>query len=568
MASTAIEVVLALAAKDAASTVIGNVGDKLHGLGKAGDVAKLALAGLTAGIGAAVFAGIEFARNAADEQVGVERLAQAIKATGTPAFKDLTSSAEKLIVKWERMSGFSDDELRPALANLVAITGDSNEAFERMPIALDFARGAGIDLATSTKLLSKVTDETVNVLGRYGIHVKAGADATEVLALVQQKFSGQAATFADTAVGKWQIFSQQIDNLKEDIGGALLPMFSEFATVATGAVDGIRTALASPELQGAIEAFKTGFGAAKDIVLEMLGVVTGVAPGAGAALTQAIGPEAARTIMGALALIRDIVRSVIGGDIPGVFNALGDRVPALLSTVSTFVADAVPKIGAQLLEWGKQFIDWIGPQIGPMLAELLGLLHQGLDWIDAHSEEIGRTLAAWGKQLGVWVRDYAIPALIENMPSIVEFLKDFAFTIPGKISGAFAGVGKGIAESIGEAVRDSWNGIAEAFRYMLTRAIQAIDFTVGPFHISGLSGITVSMPQLSFPALNLPSFGGGGIVPGAIGSPQLIVAHGGEEVRTRGEGGVIHTHVYLNGREIADAVGNTWTQDRRMQGLA
>jgi hypothetical protein len=37
--------------------------------------------------------------------------------------------------------------------------------------------------------------------------------------------------------------------------------------------------------------------------------------------------------------------------------------------------------------------------------------------------------------------------------------------------------------------------------------------------------------------LQVPGFALGGIVPGAEGSPQLIVAHGGEQVRTRAQQG-------------------------------
>ena len=60
----------------------------------------------------------------------------------------------------------------------------------------------------------------------------------------------------------------------------------------------------------------------------------------------------------------------------------------------------------------------------------------------------------------------------------------------------------------------------------------------------------------------LPAFAEGGTVPGPEGSPQVILAHGGEEVipadgkggTTIGGGGSMTIVLQLNGRELARAV--------------
>jgi hypothetical protein len=552
----AVEIAIALLAKDAASSVLSHVGGKLDDLGKAGGIAKVALAGLTAGIGAAALAGVQFAKAAAEEEAGVVRMQQAFRNAGVEITETWNAAIEENIAAMERSTAFSDGEMRDALSALVASTGSAEEGYNRLSFAQDLARGTGMDLVTASKLLGKLTDENVNVLKRYGVSVKEGADATDVLAAVQEKFGGQAAAFAETATGKWQIFQGQMDNLKEDIGSALLPAFSGLADVAIGAVDGIRAALSNETVQAAIGAITGALGMAKDIAMEFFGVITGTAPDAGAALTKAIGPDAAKMVMNVLATIRDIVKAVIGGDVPAVFNTLGEKVPALFETLLKFVGDAVPKIGAALLAWAKEFIAWIAPQIEPMLRELLGLLSQALKWLGDHADEIGEMLVQWGLKFGEFIIGTAIPALLEHLPGIIGTLANWVITeaIPGALR-IFAELGRGIVRGIA----DGLGGLKDAVWNAIRQAFASIDFWVGPFHISGTSGITVSMPQLNLPFVG--SFAEGGRVP----ATGLALVHEGERIsRADGGGGspeyvVVHTSVQLNGTEIARA---TETQRR------
>jgi hypothetical protein len=570
MGNTA-ELVIALLAKDAASSVLGNVGAKLEGLGRAGDIAKIGLGALTAGIGAAVVAGIGFAKAAADEEQGVERMRQAITNTGQN-WRDYSDDIEETIFRMERLTAFSDGEMRDAMSTLISQTGDATEALKRLPIATDFARGAHIDLATASKLLSKVTDENVNALARYGIHMQKGADATEVLAEVQKRFSGQSEAFANTAAGKWQIFQNQMDNLKEDIGGALLPAFSGLADVATGAIDAIRGALANPAVQGAITAITEGLGVAKQIVVELFGVISGSAPDAGAALTRAIGPEAAKFIMGAFALLRDTVKAVMTGDIPGALATLGARVPDLIGQLTGMVSAAIPKITDALLGWGKEFIAWVAPQIPPLLAELLGLLKTGLTWLADHTEDIGTALAEWGIKFGTWIGDVALPALVQYLPGIVGALLKFVLVdAPSKLGQAFINFAKGLIGKFAEGIGEAWGQVSAAFGDMIRRAVSAIDFWVGPFHISGTGGITVQMPTISFPSLSPLKLAAGGsfvtrgpmpLIVGDNASGRELVSvtplGGGGGVARAMDGGLgqpLEIPVIIDGREVARALG-------------
>src|SRR3972149_2194283 len=226
----AVNLELLIKARDEASRTLAGLSGKVSGLGNAFDtVLKVGVLGAAAGIGAAVVAGISFTKMAAEEEAGIKRLAAAVDANGGSWAK--SGVKIEAAIKQRQKLAFADDELGSSLALLTAITGDVDEALSRQTIAMDFARGANIDLNTASKLLGKVTDENVNVLGRYGIRVAKGASSMELLRKVQQKFAGQSKAFADTTVGRWQRFNIALDNVKETIGNALPPVASRLSDI-------------------------------------------------------------------------------------------------------------------------------------------------------------------------------------------------------------------------------------------------------------------------------------------------------------------------------------------------
>lgn len=219
----AADLAIIIKAKDQASGVLSHVGKNTDGLSSKLKMGLgVAAVGAAGAIGALAVAGIGFVKAAAQEQASVARLEAAVRATGY-AYEDAGVVFDDFIKKGEKLA-FSDDVQRDALAILTTQTGDYKEAQRRAAIAMDFSRGANIDLVTASKLLGKVTDENVNVLARYGIRATEGMDATALLAEVQSRFAGQSETFAGTAAGKWERFNIALDNIKESIGAALLPL--------------------------------------------------------------------------------------------------------------------------------------------------------------------------------------------------------------------------------------------------------------------------------------------------------------------------------------------------------
>lgn len=213
--------------KSASGAGIKNLDSELRILGRTAAAVALGMGGLSIGVTAAKTALEGTIQAAADDAASVARLKTAVENTGA-SYSDYSKQLEKVIENGQRL-GFSDDQTRSSLALLSAQTGSVSEAMKRFSIAEDLARGANIDLETSSKLLGKVTEDNVRVLQRYGISIKQGASEAELFAAVQTKFAGQAETFADSTAGQFERTKIAISEAGESVGRILLPAVAQGA---------------------------------------------------------------------------------------------------------------------------------------------------------------------------------------------------------------------------------------------------------------------------------------------------------------------------------------------------
>ena len=225
------EVTIVVKGHDDASGVLDKVEKKAGGLGSAlGKVGSIAGGFVLAqGIMQAPGFLMGAADAAAEEQASLARLQKAVENTG--GSWDVYGSQLDAVVEAGMKKGFTDDEQRSALALLMAQTNDAGEAQRRFALAQDVARGAGIDLSMSSKLLGKVTDENANVFKRMGINLEAGATETEAFAALQQKFGGQADAYAASTAGQMANAKIQMGELYESIGYLVLPIMTKLVGV-------------------------------------------------------------------------------------------------------------------------------------------------------------------------------------------------------------------------------------------------------------------------------------------------------------------------------------------------
>jgi len=216
---------------------------KLEG---AGEKTKFALGKMAGPATVALGAITDFATKALgafmQDDVAAQRLATTLKNT-TGATDAQVTAVEKFITQTQKAAAVSDDELRPALDNLLRGTQDVQTAQDLLNLSLDISAGTGKDLGSVSEALSKayngqlkplkMLDPALNNL------IKSGASTKEIFAALSSTFSGQAATAAGTASGKMKSFGIQMDEFKESVGRAIAPILEKLMPAFTAIGDWI-----------------------------------------------------------------------------------------------------------------------------------------------------------------------------------------------------------------------------------------------------------------------------------------------------------------------------------------
>jgi hypothetical protein len=186
---------------------------------KAAVPAAAALAGLAVVLGDAV-------KGAMEDSAAQAELARQLKAT-TGANDAQIASVEDWITAQGQLLGYTDSELRPALAGLVRATGSVTHAQELAAQAFDLAAQKGLPLETVTKALEKAYGGNLTALAKlapeYRQMIKDGASFEDVMYAIGTATGGAAATAANTAQGQFKRLGIALDETKESIGAALLP---------------------------------------------------------------------------------------------------------------------------------------------------------------------------------------------------------------------------------------------------------------------------------------------------------------------------------------------------------
>ena len=174
----------------------------------------------------AIKIGIDAVKAAVEDEKAQKSLAITLKNT-TKATDAQVKAVEDFIDKTARATGVADDQLRPSLDRLLRSTQDITKAQKLQTLALDISAGTGKDLATVTENIIKTKDFDA---------------ATKALS---ETFAGQADAAAETFAGRMARIKIAIDEAKEQLGQALLPLLERFAKFATEQL--------APALQGLVD---------------------------------------------------------------------------------------------------------------------------------------------------------------------------------------------------------------------------------------------------------------------------------------------------------------------------
>ena len=196
-----------------------------------GKKAGLAFAAAAAAAGAyAIKIGIDGVKAAIADEQSQSKLFNTLQNV-TKATDDQLASVERQILKMSLASGVADDQLRPALSRLAISTGDITKAQDLLSVALDVSTATGKPLETVANAIGKAYDGNTAALGKLGVGLSSAELKTMNFTAVQQRltdlFGGAASKNAETFQGRMDRLKVTIDEAKEGIGYALLPILEK-----------------------------------------------------------------------------------------------------------------------------------------------------------------------------------------------------------------------------------------------------------------------------------------------------------------------------------------------------
>jgi hypothetical protein len=177
---------------------------------------------------------------AVEDQKAQDLLAQQLR-TSAMATDDVIASNEEFISGMSRAFAVADDQLRPAMANLVRSTGSVETAQSLMNTALDIAAATGKDLETVTLALGKAANGQTAALTKLDPSLKGVIDSSSSLDDITQalavSFGGAATVAAESFDGRMRGMKIALDETKESIGAALLPVLEKLLTIMKPVAD-------------------------------------------------------------------------------------------------------------------------------------------------------------------------------------------------------------------------------------------------------------------------------------------------------------------------------------------
>lgn len=524
-------------AKDQASRVLKGIGDEAQSVGQSfgqkfsaglasaglmagGLVATLGLLGKTAVENAGKFeqSTVAFTTLLGDQAKAVQFLDQLKQdAARTPfELQGLVDMNQRLIGAGMAAEGARKIVLQ--LGDALSATGAGSAEMTRIGNTISQVFGKGKADAVDFKELVNagwvsVKKDVADTLGVTMLQFEEMVSAGEVgftdLSGVLTKLTSEGGKFHNAMINQSQTLNGRISTLKDNFN----IMLADFAKssgifdIAKGAVEGLTKALEA--IQPALMAMTQH----KEIVVALAGAISGLLVVAIVALISAVGSAllVLGTFMAAGAAVALAVNALV--EVFGGWDVVTQKVGQVFSALHTiFVTQILPAlqqlwaaISSELLPALRELWTVLSPVLMPVL-QLLGSV-------------VGQFLVAQFKNFinAIVLTINIFTELVQTVARVVNFIKDAVQGMVSFISNLINNFKPRI--SIGLDLPD----VAGAINDIRSR-------------LSGAGRAT------------------GGMVPGPIGSPQLVLAHGGEEIKPfstqkggggNGEGVAIHVHVGL-----------------------
>jgi len=211
---------------DDANKVVNKSADQIADFGKK---AALAFAAVGAAVGAFAISAV---KAAAEDEKARKSLEQTIR-SNTNATEQQIAAIDTYIDKQSIATATTDDVLRPALSRLIRSTNDVAKAQDLLSLSQEIATATGKPLETVANALGKSFDGQNAALGKLGLGIDAATLKTMSHEEIMQKLKGTYKGFIENEATNTEFKFKQLtialDQTKEKIGVALLPIVKQFA---------------------------------------------------------------------------------------------------------------------------------------------------------------------------------------------------------------------------------------------------------------------------------------------------------------------------------------------------
>lgn len=176
--------------------------------------------------------GYDAVKAAMEDQKSQVLLANSLRNT-VGATDAAIAATEEYITAMQAEFGVADDQLRPSLAKLAAVTGDVGKAQKLLSVAMDISAARTIDLETASALVAKGYGGNIGALKKLFPQISAATVKSKDFAAALREISGEtkgaAAAAANTFAGQMERIKLAFGEASESLGYKLLPQVKAFA---------------------------------------------------------------------------------------------------------------------------------------------------------------------------------------------------------------------------------------------------------------------------------------------------------------------------------------------------
>ncbi len=391
-------------------------------------------------------------------------------------YKDVTVAAQftrqgliDISKELERTTTYSDEAVLSTENLLLTFTAIGKDVFpQATQVTLDMATALGEDTKDAAIQLGKALQDPVlgiTALRRVGVNfnddqknvikqlVDTGQSAKAqalIMAELTREFGGSAAAAATTFGGKMEQMKNQVDDMNEEIGNALIPILSKLASqiapVVTAATNWI---IAHPKLTSAIlitVAAVTGLTA----VLSALALAT-------IAFTTVAWP-----VVGALGLVVLAIGAVVAAGY--LLTKNWEHIKDTFVSVFTFISDFFVAFWANVLQIGVIGLNLVVGSIVTILNAFLPGWQAILTAIGTAWKEAWSTMSSYLVSIWETIKDTiggAIDYIIDKINALIAKAADIAGKVLSPIQKAVGAVG-GAASSVGSSISSAVSSVVSA----------------------------------------------------------------------------------------------------------